>query len=309
MGLNRRSFLLGAGLTGLALNSPLLFANAPEMPGSSPITRKIAGTGESIPAIGMGTWITFNVGGDPQLVAQRTQVLKTFFQWGGSVVDGSPMYGTASDVVGQALDTLNAHDKIFAATKIWTGDESETREAAARSLQRWGVERFDLLQVHNLVAWQGHLETLKAMKAEGEVRYIGITTSHGRRHREFAQIMEQEPIDFVQLTYNVLDREAEERLLPLARERGIAVIVNRPFRGGSLFSRFQSEPLPDWAAEAGVKNWAEFFLKFIISHPAVTCAIPATTSIQHMKENMGAMYGDLPSPAQRQQMADYVRSL
>jgi len=309
MELNRRKFLLGAGLTGLALNSPLLFANAPEMPGSSPITRKIPGTGESIPAIGMGTWITFNVGGDPQLVAQRTQVLKTFFQWGGSVVDGSPMYGTSSDVVGQALDTLNAHDKIFAATKIWTGDESETREAAARSLQRWGVERFDLLQVHNLVAWQGHLETLKAMKDEGEVRYIGITTSHGRRHREFAQIMEEEPIDFVQLTYNVLDREVEERLLPLARERGIAVIVNRPFQGGSLFSRFQSEPLPDWAAEAGVKNWAEFFLKFIISHPAVTCAIPATTSIQHMKENMGAMYGDLPSPAQRQQMADYVRSL
>jgi diketogulonate reductase-like aldo/keto reductase len=309
MTLNRRGFLIGVGLTGLAAKAPLLFANSAGRPGSAPITHLIPGTDESIPAIGMGTWITFNVGGDPELVAQRTQVLKTFFQWGGSVVDGSPMYGTASDVVGEALDTLDAHDQVFAATKIWTGDESETREAAARSLRRWGVERFDLLQVHNLVAWQGHLETLKAMKAEGEVRYIGITTSHGRRHREFAQIMEQEPIDFVQLTYNVLDREAEERLLPLARERGIAVIVNRPFQGGSLFSRFQSEPLPDWAAEAGVKNWAEFFLKFIISHPAVTCAIPATTSIQHMKENMGALYGDLPSPSQRQQMADYVRSL
>ena len=156
---------------------------------------------------------------------------------------------------------------------------------------------------------KGHLETLKQMKANREVRYIGITTSHGRRHREFAQIMEQEPLDFVQLTYNVLDREVEDRLLPLAQERGIGVIVNRPFQGGSLFRRFQSEPLPDWAGEAGAGNWAEFFLKYIISHPAVTCAIPATSKVEHMKENMGAMYGTLPDASQRQRMAGYVRSL
>jgi aryl-alcohol dehydrogenase-like predicted oxidoreductase len=147
------------------------------------------------------------------------------------------------------------------------------------------------------------------MKQNGEVRYIGITTSHGRRHREFAQIMEREPIDFVQLTYNLLDREAETRLLPLAREKGIAVIVNRPFQGGSLFRRFQSAPLPGWAGETGVSNWAEFFLKYIISHPAVTCVIPATTKVAHMKENMGALYGELPNPEQRQRMADYVRAL
>ncbi|TGN41096.1 aldo/keto reductase [Marinobacter confluentis] len=309
MVLDRRKFLIGAGLTGLALNSSFLFANSGSTPDSSPITRNIPGTEEAIPAIGMGTWITFNVGGDPALIEQRTQVLKTFFDQGGTLVDGSPMYGTASDVVGEALDRLGARDRLFAATKIWTSDESATRQEAERSGRRWGVEQFDLLQVHNLRGWQGHLETLKAMKAEGQVRYIGITTSHGRRHREFAQIMEREPIDFVQLTYNVLDREAEDRLLPLAQERGIAVIVNRPFQGGSLFGRYQSEPLPDWAGDAGVSNWAEFFLKYIISHPAVTCAIPATTSVEHMKENMGALYGALPGAQQRQKMADYVRSL
>lgn len=306
---NRRQFLINTGLAGLALKSQVLFANTSGTPASSPITRRIPGTGEAIPVIGMGTWITFNVGGDTKLVEQRTEVLRTFFDLGGTVVDGSPMYGSASDVVGEALEALGARDRIFAATKIWTGDESETREQAEQSRRRWGVERFDLLQVHNLLGWQGHLETLKAMKADGEVRYIGITTSHGRRHREFEQIMKREPLDFVQLTYNLLDREVEDRLLPLARERGIAVIVNRPFQGGSLFRRFQSEPLPGWAGEAGVGNWAEFFLKYIISHPAVTCAIPATTRVEHMKENMGALYGALPNAEQRQRMADYVRSL
>lgn len=307
--LNRRKFLAGFGLAGLALQSPFLFANSRANPDSSLITRTIPGTNEAIPAIGMGTWITFNVGGDPTLLAQRTQVLKTFFELGGTVVDGSPMYGTASDVVGEALASLGATGQVFAATKIWTGNESATRQEAQRSASRWGVDRFDLLQVHNLLGWQGHLETLKAMKAEGEVRHIGITTSHGRRHREFEQIMEREPIDFVQLTYNLLDREAEDRLLPLAREKGIAVIVNRPFQGGSLFRRFQSEPLPAWAPELGVGNWAEFFLKYIISHPAVTCAIPATSKVEHMKENMGAQYGGLPNADQRRRMADYVRSV
>ena len=309
MALNRRAFLAGVGLTGLAIKTPLLFANPAKTPDSSPITRTIPGTDEAIPAIGMGTWITFNVGGDAALIGQRTEVLKTFFELGGTVVDGSPMYGSASDVVGEALVSLNARDRVFAATKIWTSDESATQQEAERSLKRWNLDRFDLLQVHNLRGWQGHLESLRAMKQNGEVRYIGITTSHGRRHREFAQIMEREPIDFVQLTYNVLDREAETRLLPLAREKGIAVIVNRPFQGGSLFRRFQSRPLPVWAGEAGVSNWAEFFLKYIISHPAVTCAIPATTKVEHMKENMGALYGELPDPEQRRRMADYVRSL
>lgn len=303
--LTRRQFLLGMAATGLTLRAPALFARAD----STAITRAIPSTGEKLPVIGMGTWRTFNVGGDQYLIDQRTEVLGTFFKRGGSVVDSSPMYGSADEVMGEALAALNAHDQVFGANKIWTGDETATRSQAEASRRKWGVDRFDLLQVHNLVGWQGHLETLKAMKEEGEVRYIGITTSHGRRHREFERVMEQEPLDFVQLTYNVLDREAENRLLPLARERGIAVIANRPFQGGRLFDRFQSEPLPDWAGDAGCRNWAEFFLKFIVSHPAMTCAIPATTSVEHMRENMGALYGRLPDAQQRERMARYVREL
>lgn len=307
--LSRRRFLIGVGLSGLAVASPRLMAAGSSAGEQAFHSLPIPSTGESVPAIGMGTWITFNVGGDQYLIDQRTRVLETFLAQNGTVIDCSPMYGSAADVIGAGLDKLGAHDRIFSATKIWTSNGSETREQAATSERRWGIDRFDLLQVHNLLAWQEHLATLKAMKAEGRVRYIGITTSHGRRHRELARVMETEPLDFVQLTYNVLDREAEERLLPLARERGIAVIVNRPFQGGSLFRRFQSEPLPPWASEAGVGNWAEFFLKFIISHPAVTCAIPATTRVEHMQENMGAMYGQLPDARQRRMMADYVRQL
>lgn len=304
-GFSRRQFLAALAATGLSLRVPSLMAAS----SGSAITRSIPRSDESLPVIGMGTWRTFNVGGDSDLIDQRTQVLETFFDLGGTLVDSSPMYGTADDVMGEALESLNARDKVFAATKIWTGDGGATREQEQASRRKWGVDRFDLLQVHNLVAWESHLETLLQMKEDGEVRYVGITTSHGRRHGDFERIMEREPLDFVQLTYNVLDREAEQRLLPLARERGIAVIVNRPFQGGRLFQRYQSEPLPDWAGDAGCSNWAEFFLKFIVSHPAVTCAIPATTKVEHMKENMGALKGNLPDERQRKQMIDYVSGL
>lgn len=305
MQLSRRQFLAVLAATGLSLRVPALMA----APGKNAIARAIPSSGEQLPVIGMGTWRTFNVGGDKQLVADRTRVLETFLDLGGTLVDSSPMYGSADDVMGEALESLNAHDKVFSANKIWTRDGDATREQDKASRRKWGIERFDLQQVHNLLAWESHLETLKQMKADGEIRYLGITTSHGRRHRDLAQIMEQEPLDFVQLTYNVLDREAEQRLLPLAKELGIAVIVNRPFQGGSLFRRYQAEPLPGWAGEAGCSNWAEFFLKFIVSHPAVTCAIPATTRVEHMKENMGALYGELPDEQQRRKMADYVAGL
>lgn len=303
--LTRRQFLTALAATGLALRLPALMA----APGGQAITRAIPSSGEPLPVIGMGTWRTFNVGGDQHLVGERTRVLKTFFELGGALVDSSPMYGSADEVMGEALESLNAHDRVFSANKIWTRDGGATREQDRESRRKWGIRRFDLQQVHNLLAWEPHLDTLKQMKADGDIRYLGITTSHGRRHGDFARIMEREPLDFVQLTYNVLDREAEQRLLPLARERSIAVIVNRPFQGGSLFRRFQSEPLPGWAEEAGCGNWAEFFLKFIVSHPAVTCAIPATTRIEHMQENMGALYGKLPDEQQRRQMASYVAGL
>ena len=303
--LSRRQFLAALAATGLSLRVPALMAAS----GEKALVRPIPASGEPLPVIGMGTWRTFNVGGDQHLMQERTRVLKRFFELGGTLVDSSPMYGSADEVMGEALEALNARSKVFAANKIWTRDGGATREQDRASREKWGIERFDLQQVHNLLAWEAHLATLKQMKADGDIRYLGITTSHGRRHRELATIMEQEPLDFVQLTYNVLDREAEQYLLPLAKERGIAVIVNRPFQGGSLFRRYQSEPLPGWAKEAGCSNWAEFFLKFIVSHPAVTCAIPATTRVKHMEENMGALYGRLPDEVQRRQMADYVAGL
>ncbi|WP_148862020.1 aldo/keto reductase [Marinobacter fonticola] len=303
--ITRRRFLLGLAATGLASRVPAVFAQGAERP----ITRPIPSSGQALPVIGMGTWRTFNVGSDPVLLDQRAHILEVFFERGGEVVDSSPMYGSAEAAMGRLTERLGRYDSLFAATKVWTSDGSATREEVERSEELWGVEQLDLMQVHNLLGWEGHLETLKAMKADGRIRYIGITTSHGRRHSEFARIMETEPLDAVQLTYNILDREAEERLLPLAKERGIAVIANRPYQGGRLFDRFQSHPLPDWAGEVGAGNWAEFFLKFIVSHPAVTCAIPATTQVEHMRENMGALYGKLPNADQRQRMIDYIGTL
>ncbi|WP_166251410.1 aldo/keto reductase [Marinobacter salicampi] len=306
--ISRRHFLGGLATVSLVSQMPVL-GIASQHQRSEPITRPIPGSGEQLPVIGMGTWRTFNVGRDEKLLTQRAQVLKTFFEYQGTVIDSSPMYGTAELALGKALSKLGRDDELFAATKIWTSDTEEGVKQAKESRQLWGVERFDLLQVHNLVNWQAHLETLKTMKERGEVRYIGITTSHGRRLQEFEDIMEREPLDFVQLTYNVLDRWAEERLLPLAQERGIAVIANRPFQGGRLFDRFQGQPLPSWAGDAGCENWAEYFLKFIVSHPAVTCAIPATTQVEHMQENMGAQFGALPDPGQRSEMIRYLEEL
>lgn len=271
--------------------------------------RPVPSTGVLIPPIGMGTWITFNVGDDPSLRAQRTEVLRTFFQMGGGMIDSSPMYGSSEEVVGHCLSRIDDPSALFSATKVWTwlglsgpGQIDESREL-------WGLEIFDLVQVHNLLSWESHLETLLEQKAQGRIRHVGMTTSHGRRHEEMEAIMASQPIDCVQFTYNILDREAEQRLLPLAAERGLAVIANRPFRQGELFRRFGRHPLPGWAAEIGCANWAQFLLKFIISHPAVTCAIPATSRIDHMQENMGALEEPLPDQQTRQSMIDYVEAL
>ncbi|MBK1696315.1 aldo/keto reductase [Rhodovibrio salinarum] len=273
-------------------------------------TRAIPSSGERIPAVGMGTWITFNVGGSTQLREHRKRILAEFFAHGGGMIDSSPMYGSSEDVVGWCLDRLGKPDGLISATKVWTRGMRDGVQQMARSRALWGLDSFDVMQVHNLVDWQTHLKTLRAHKDEGKVRYIGVTTSHGSRHDELERIMRNEPLDFVQFTYNILDRWAEDRLLPLARERGIAVIVNRPYKRKQLFQQYQDQPLPGWAeAEAGAQNWAEFFLKFIISHPAVTCAIPATSQIPHMRENMGALSGPLPEQKTREKMARYVAGL
>jgi diketogulonate reductase-like aldo/keto reductase len=219
------------------------------------------------------------------------------------------MYGTSEEVIGYCLKRIPNKDGLFAATKVWTPLQWYGVQQMQRSEHLWGQGPFDLMQVHNLWSWEAHLETLLKWRADGRIRYIGVTTSHGRRHEELAKIMASAPIDFVQFTYNMLDREAEPRLLPLAAERRLAVIINRPFRRGGLFDRFERHPLPPWAAEFDCANWAQFFLKFIVSHPAVTCAIPATSRVCHMRENMGAARGRLPDPETRRRMIRYVENL
>jgi len=274
------------------------------------ITRPIPVSGERLPVIGMGSWLTFDVAPDSLERQQRCEVLRAFFSDGGALLDSSPMYGRAEAVIGECLATLQGTASLFAATKVWTWGRRVGIDQMEHSRRLWGVKRFDLMQIHNMLDWETHLETLKAMKAEGKIRYIGITTSHGRRHAELERVLAAEAaFDFVQLTYNLIDREAEQRLLPLAAERGIAVIINRPFRGGHLFNRVQGKPLPTWTGAIGCKNWAQFMLKFIISHPAVTCAIPATSQVAHMRENMGAAYGGLPDAAMRQRMIRTFESL
>ena len=302
---SRRGFLRGL----VALVAGLTLAPPARAAGPAAITKPIPASGERLPVIGMGSWLTFDVGDNAAERAQRVQVVQTFFEQGGSLIDSSPMYGSSEEVIGYCLGRIAAKERLFAATKVWTPGRWLGVQQMESSRRKWGLSRFDLMQIHNLLDWEAHLDTLKAMKAEGRLRYIGITTSHGRRHDEFARVMAREPLDFVQFTYNLDDRAAEQRLLPLAQERGMAVIVNRPFDGGGLFRRVRGQPLPPWAAEIDCANWAQFLLKFVVSHPAVTCAIPATSRVEHMRENMGAGFGRLPDAALRTRMVQYLESL
>jgi diketogulonate reductase-like aldo/keto reductase len=297
----RRAALAGGAALALSgLVSPLA-AQAPKV-----LMRPIPSSDETIPAIGLGTWITFNVGDDPVLRDECAAVMAAFFESGGRMIDSSPMYGSSQPVIGHGLAKLGT-PPVFSADKVWTSSDGPAQIEQSR--QYWGVPRFDLLQVHNLVAWQDHLKTLYAMKEAGQLRYVGITTSEGRRHDLFEEIMRNEPLDFVQLTYNIVDREVEDRLLPLARERGLAVIVNRPFQQGNLTRDLEGKNLPDWAAELGAASWAQFILKFILAHPAVTVAIPATSRVDHVRENLAAATGPLPDDAMRRRMAAYVEQL
>ena len=303
--LKRRRLLQGMLCAGAAAALPF----APAAANDGVLTRPIPRSGEQIPVLGLGSWITFNVGDDVEAMDECAEVVRAFFAAGGRMIDSSPMYGSSQDTIGHALRKLGRQNDVFAADKVWTGDGEDGPEQIETSRRRWSVPAFSLLQVHNLLAWEAHLDTLFALRAAGKLRYVGITTSEGRRHAEFERIMRSQPLDFVQLTYNLLDREAEQRLLPLAAERGIAVICNRPFREGALIDDLQGKPLPGWAAEIGCRSWAQCLLKFIIGHPAVTCAIPATSRVDHVVENMAAARGVLPDQRLRQRMIDDVEAL
>ncbi len=273
------------------------------------IRKIIPGTTESLPVIGLGSSRTFDIGSDESTLSGLVEVLQAFFANGGELIDSSPMYGSAEQVIGSLLSHVNNSERLFAATKVWTDGEQSGIQQMKESLGDWGLRRFDLMQIHNLRDWKTHLQTLKAWKAEGKVRYIGITTSHGRYHRELEEILRNERLDFVQFSYNIDNRTAEERLLPLAADRGMAVLINRPYQRGGLFQKVKGRELPDWAAECDCASWGQFFLKFIVSHPAVTCVIPATAKVRHLQDNMGAGFGRLPDAAMRNRMADYFASL
>ena len=294
-----RRALLGGALASLL----------PDARAAAPMMRRIPSSGEALPVVGLGSWITFNVGNDTAAREACVAVVRAFFAADGRLIDSSPMYGSSQPTIGHALAQLGHPAALFSAEKVWVGDGARGAAQIEASRAYWGVPRFDLMQVHNLLAWQQHLPQLFEMKAAGRLRYVGITTSEGRRHVEIEQVMRTQPIDFVQISYNLLDREVEQRILPLAMERGIAVIVNRPFREGALLRQLSRHRLPGWAAAIDCQHWAQVALKFVVTHPAVTCAIPATSQVTHLRQNMAAALGRMPDAALRQRMAREVAAL
>lgn len=301
--LDRRTLLSSITAAGLA---SLL---APSAQAAPLLTRRISSTGEALPIVGLGSWVTFNVGDDPEGRSACAAVMSAFFAARGRLIDSSPMYGSSQAVIGDGIRRLGRPSQLFSASKVWTSSGPDGRAQIEESRRLWDVPRFDLMQVHNLLSWEEHLPTLFAMKKRRQLRYVGVTTSHGRRHDELEEIMASQPIDFIQVTYNMRDREVERRILPLALKRRIAVIINRPYDGGALIDDVKRSPLPAWAAQAGCPTWAQFTLKYILAHPAVTCAIPATSKVAHVRENMGAAYGRLPDAETRRRMLAYVESL
>jgi diketogulonate reductase-like aldo/keto reductase len=277
-------------------------------PAPALITRPIPSTGETLPAVGLGTWRTFDVGSAPADRAPLRDVLARFVALGGRVIDSSPMYGAAETVTGDLAADLRLHASLFVATKVWTSGRQAGITQMERSLRQLRAPKIDLMQVHNLVDWRTHLRTLREWKQAGRIRYVGVTHYTAGAYGELEQVLRAEPLDFVQVNYSLAERDAERRVLPLAHERGIAVLVNRPFAEGALFQRVRNQPLPPWAADIGARTWAQVFLKWILAHPAVTCVIPATSRRQHLEDNMEAGVGALPDAAARDRIAALLPS-
>jgi aryl-alcohol dehydrogenase-like predicted oxidoreductase len=273
------------------------------------VRKQIPGSDESLPLIGLGTWQTFDVGGDSRARAALKKVLAEFARSGGKVVDSSPMYGSAETVTGDLARELRLHDRLFFATKVWTSGRDAGIRQMEESFRRLQTPRMDLIQVHNLLDWRTQLTTLRRWKDDGRVRYIGVTHYTASAYSELARVLEAEELDFLQINYSIAERDAERRILPLAAERKLAVLINRPFAAGGLFREVRAKPLPPWAKEIDVASWAQFFLKFVVSHPAVTCAIPATSKLEHLIDNMQAGGGKLPERSERERMARYLAGL
>ena len=286
----------------------IAWVNSSDMQNKEPALRAIPVSGEKIPAIGMGTWLTFDAGNSDTKRKDLKEVLRIFWEKGGRLIDSSPMYGSSEKVVGDLVTELKL-ENFFLATKVWTNGEANGITQMDQSFEKMQTARMDLMQVHNLVDADTHLRTLRKWKTAGKIRYVGVTHYQVSAYPDLMEVIKNVKPDFVQFNYNIAVREAEKRLLPFCADNGIAVINNRPFDGGGLFQRVHGKPLPAWARDYGIQNWAQFFLKYIISHPAVTCTIPATSKPAHMQENIGALYGPLPDLTSRKKMVDYFDKL
>lgn len=276
------------------------FAQEPAAPAM--LTRAIPSTGEKLPVIGMGTWQTFDV--RPKEAAPLEEVMKTFVELGGKVLDSSPMYGKSEEIAGHMIEKFGLRPKLFVATKVWTTGKAEGIAQMEASMKKLRAKPIDLMQVHNLQDVKTHLDTLRGWKKDGIVRYFGVTHYTASQHAAVEKMIASETLDFVQINYSVGEREAEEKLLPMAKDRGVAVIANRPFAGGNLFAQLRDKPLPDWAKEIGCETWAQILLKFVVSHPAITCAIPATSKVKHLRDNMAAGHGPMPDEAMRKRIVE-----
>ena len=276
---------------------------------NSMLTRRIPSSGELLPVIGLGTSDVFDVGTDEAARAPLAQVLKILLEAGGSLLDTSPMYGRAEGVSGELVAAAGARARMFLATKVWTTGKAEGLRQIEDSMRLLKTGVLDLVQVHNLVDLATQLANVRALKEAGKLRYTGITHYTVAAHAELERVIGREALDFVQFNYSIVTRDAEQRLLPLAAERKVAVLVNRPYEDGALFARVRGKPLPEWAAEFGCTSWGQFFLKFIVSHPAVSCVIPATSNPRHMLDNAAAGHGRLPEQPMREKMAAYFAAL
>jgi len=295
--------LIGGVAAGLLLPSGSTRAESSAM-----LSRAIPSSDEQLPVIGLGTWNVFDVDLTPANEKQLGDVLSSFVKLGGRVIDSSPMYGRAEQVIGALAAKLGLRDKLFLATKVWTRGKQAGIESMERSMSRFQTKRIDLMQVHNLVDVETQLATMRDWKTQGRLRYIGITHYNASAFDAVAKMLRAEKLDFLQINYSIMEREAEERILPLAQDRQVAVIINRPFGGGDLFSRVRSKPLPNWAKEFDCRSWAQFLLKWIIAHPAVTCAIPATNNPAHVEDDLQGGVGRLPDATMRQRMIELVSS-
>jgi len=272
-------------------------------------TRKVPSSGEAMPVIGMGSSGTFNVGSSAAERKPLSEVLQIFSAGGGTIIDTSPMYGKSEAVLGDLIAESATRKKFWLATKVWTEGREAGAKQIAESMRLLRTERLELLQIHNLLDWQAHVPTIRSLQESGKLRYSGITHYKASAHEPLKRVLSKEKFDWVQFNYSLTEREAEQRLLPFCQENGIAVMINRPFADGAMFSRVKDKPLPPWAAEIGCKTWAQFFLRFVVSHPAVTCAIPATSKPRHMSDNVAAGSAPLPDSKQRARMATYFADL